>query len=377
MTCNVRGTVDALNEPIDALPTRGRRGTTRPERVVQDAVVQIDLALHADYPDIDATVRELARAGADGLFTLEANRDVFFPLFAAAQTGAPVQLYPNVAIAFPRSPMHLAYQAWDLQRLTAGRFAVGLGSQIRPHIEKRYSATWHKPVPQLREFVAATKAIFACFADGTRLDFRGDYYTFTLMTPTFLPKPLSEDGSVLPPPLWMGALGPLMTSAAAQEADGVIIHPFNSEHYLRTHTLERVELGLAKSGRTRDDFTVIVSAITCLYEDDDEPGRAAAIEAAKVNLAFYASTPSYRVTLDAHGWGDVQPELNRLSKEGRWRDMTALVTDDMVDTLTVHGTPERVGAEIRRRYAGIADRVALSLNGTVPVERLARLLSAR
>lgn len=337
--------------------------------------MQIDLALHADYPDIADTVRAYAAAGAAGVFTLEANRDVFFPLFAAAQTGAALDVYPNVAIAFPRSPMHLAYQAWDLQRVSGGRAAIGLGSQIRPHIEKRFSAAWHKPVPQLREYVAATKAIFACFADGAKLDFRGDYYTFTLMTPTFIPKPLSSDASVLPPPLWMGALGPLMTSAAAQVADGVIIHPFNSEHYLRTHTLERVDIGLAKSGRSRDDFTVVVSAITCLYDDDDDAGRAAAIHAAKVNLAFYASTPAYRVTLDAHGWGEVQPELNRLSKEGRWADMAALVTDEMVDVLTVHGTPERVGAEIRRRYAGIADRVALSLPGTIGVESLARLLA--
>ncbi len=338
--------------------------------------MQIDLALHADYPDIADTVRDFARAGASGAFTLEANRDVLFPLFAAAQTGEPLQLYPNVAIAFPRSPMHLAYQAWDLQRVTGGRFAVGLGSQIRPHIEKRYSAAWHKPVPQLREYVAATKAIFACFHEGAKLDFRGDYYTFTLMTPTFLPKPLSADGSVGPPPLWMGALGPLMTSAAAQVADGVIIHPFNSEHFLRTNTLERVDIGLAKSGRTRESFTIVVTAITQLYEDDDEAGRAAAIGAAKVNLAFYASTPSYRVTLDAHGWGEVQPELNRLSKEGRWSEMTALVTDEMVDVLTLHGTPERVGAEIRRRYAGIADRVALSLPGAVDAASLTRLLAA-
>lgn len=336
--------------------------------------MKIDVALHADHPDVAARARALAAAGASGAFTLEANRDVFFPLVIAAQSGAALDLYPNVAIAFPRSPMHVAYQAWDLQRMTAGRFALGLGSQIRPHIEKRFSARWHKPVAQLEEFVAATKAIFATFHEGAPLAFRGDYYTFTLMTPTFLPAPLSADATVSPPPIWMGALGPLMTSAAARTADGVIIHPFNSELFLRTQTLPRVRTALERAGRDRDAFTLIVTAITCLYDDERE--REKAMHAAKVNLAFYASTPSYRVTLDVHGWGDVQPELNALSKQGRWADMAACITDEMVDALTVHGSPEQVGATIATRYAGIADRVALSLPGSVPDDHLARLVAA-
>ncbi len=338
--------------------------------------MKFDIALHADYPDVVDRAAEHARQGFAGVFTLEANRDVFFPLFAVAQSGVSLDLYPNVAIAFPRSPMHVAYQSWDLQRLTGGRFALGLGSQIRPHIEKRYSASWHKPVAQLREYVAATKAIFACFHEGARLDFRGDYYTFTLMTPTFLPAPLSSDGSVAPPPIWMGALGPLMTSAAAQVADGVIVHPFNSEQFLRTQTLPRVDAGLAKSGRSRDEFTVNVTAIACLYDENDERERAAALDAARINLAFYASTPSYRVTLDVHGWGDLQPELNALSKAGRWADMATQITDEMVDTLTVRGNPEEAAEIIASRYRGIADRVALSVPGSVRPELLERLLAA-
>ena len=338
--------------------------------------MKLDVALHADHADIAERAAACAAAGFAGVFTLEANRDVFFPLYAVAQSGAPLDIYPNVAIAFPRSPMHVAYQCFDLQRLSRGRFALGLGSQIKPHIEKRYSATWHKPVAQLREYVAATKAIFACFHEGAKLDFRGDYYTFTLMTPTFIPAPLSADGSVAPPPIWMGALGPLMTKAAAEVADGVIIHPFNSEAFLRTRTLPRVEAGLAASGRTRADFTVNVSAIACVYDGDDERERDAALLAARANLAFYASTPSYRVTLDVHGWGDLQPELNRLSKEGKWLDMAAQITDEMVDTLTLAGSPEAIGAQIGVRYAGIADRVSLSLPGSVRPELLARLAGA-
>ena len=337
--------------------------------------MKIDIALHADYPDIDQRVRNYASQGFAGVFTLEANRDVLFPLFAAARCDTDLTLYPNVAIAFPRSPMHVAYQCWDLQRISRGHFALGLGSQIKPHIEKRYSATWHKPVAQMREYVAATKAIFATFHEGAPLSFRGDYYTFTLMTPTFLPAPLSRDGSVTPPPIWMGALGPLMTSAAAQVADGVIVHPFNSEHFLRTVTLPRIEAGLAKAGRSREAFTVNVTAITCLYDAADERERDTARAAARTNQAFYASTPSYRVTLDAHGWGDIQPELNQLSKAGRWAEMNTLVTDEMIDTLTVCGTPEEVSTILANRYRGIADRIALSLPGTVRPELLARLAS--
>lgn len=335
----------------------------------------VDIALHADYSEVGDKAQAYADQGFSGAFTLEANRDVFFPLFEAARRGTSLLLYPNVAIAFPRSPMHLAYTAWDMQRITGGRFALGLGSQIRPHIERRYSATWHKPVAQLREYVGALRAIFACFHEGAPLDFRGDYYTFTLMTPTFIPTPLSTDGSVAPPPIWMGALGPLMTSAAAQVADGAIIHPFNSEEYLRTQTLPRVDAGLAKSGRTRDEFTLTVTAIACLY-DEDEAERDAALAAARFNLAFHASTPSYRVTLDAHGWGDVQPQLNALTKAGKWAEMAALITDEMVDALTLRGTPEQAAATAAVRYAGIADRLALSLPGTCRPELLSRFLNA-
>jgi probable F420-dependent oxidoreductase len=264
--------------------------------------------------------------------------------------------------------MHLAYQAWDLQRLTGGRFALGLGSQIRPHIEKRYSARWDKPVRQMRELVAATKAIFRTFQDGEPLDFRGDYYTFTLMTPTFVPERL-EWG---PPPIWMGALGPLMTKAAAEVADGVLIHPFNTERFLREQSLPRVEAGLAAAGRDRAGFTLTVTAIVCLYGTDDE--RAVAEQGCRFNLAFYGSTPSYRVTLDVHGWGELQPELNRLSKEGRWAEMGRLVDDELLDAVCVRGTPAEVASTLRSRYAGVADRVAFSVPYGVRPELLAEVI---
>ena len=329
--------------------------------------MRIDAPLTADYPDLARRVHELADAGVDGAFTLEGNRDVFLPLALAAATGRQLDLYPNVAIAFPRSPMHLAYQAWDLQRLTGGRFALGLGSQIRTHIEKRYSARWHKPVAQMRELTAAIKAVFACWHEGRRLDFRGDYYTLTLMTPTFVPARIEH-----PPPVWLGALGPRMTQAAAEVADGVLIHPFNTERYLRTMTMPAVERGLAASGRDRGALTVGVDVICGLWETDEE--RVAVEQACRFNVAFYASTPAYKVTLDAHGWGDLQPELNRLSKEGRWAEMGALVDDELLRTVCLLGTPAEAAAELRRRYAGVADRVALSMPASTSAASLAALV---
>jgi probable F420-dependent oxidoreductase len=328
----------------------------------------IDGVLDAPYADVEAQAQELAATGFDGGFTLESNRDVLFPLVLAARSGAGLMLYPNVAIAFPRSPMHLAYQAWDLQRLTAGRFALGLGSQIRPHIEKRYSARWDRPVRQMRELVSATKAIFRTFHEGAPLAFRGDYYTFTLMTPTFIPPPL-EWG---PPPIWMGALGPQMTRAAAEVADGVLIHPFNTERFLREQTVPRVDAGLAAVGRTRDDYTITVTTIVCVYGTEEE--RVAAERSCRFNLAFYGSTPSYRVTLDVHGWEGLQPELNRLSKEGRWDEMGALVDDDVLRTICVCGTPAEVASQLRARFTDIADRVAFSVPYGVRPALLAEVL---
>ena len=328
----------------------------------------VDSVLDAPYAGIEQQARDLAAMGFDGAFTLESNRDVLFPLALAARSGAGLHLYPNVAIAFPRSPMHLAYQAWDLQQLTEGRFALGLGSQIRPHIEKRYSARWDRPVRQMRELVAATKAIFRTFHEGEPLAFRGDYYTFTLMTPTFIPPPL-EWG---PPPIWMGALGPQMTRAAAEVADGVLIHPFNTERFLREQTLPRVEAGLAASGRARADFGLTVTTIVCVYGTDEE--RVAAERGCRFNLAFYGSTPSYRVTLDVHGWEGLQPELNRLTKEGRWAEMGELIDDEVLRTICVCGTPAEVAAQLRARFAGLADRVAFSVPYGVRPELLAEVL---
>ena len=333
--------------------------------------MKFDMALSAELGEVRAQAQAYEAMGVDGVFTFEGQRDVFFPLVAAAEhTG--LDLYTNVAIALPRSPMHLAYQAFDLHRLSGGTFALGLGSQIKPHITKRYSAVWDRPVAQMRELMEATRAIFACWQDGERLDFRGDYYTFTLSIPTFEPGPLPFGA----PPIWAGALGPKMTRMVAKTADGILIHPFCTRQFLQAHTMPEVQAGLDAAERSRDDFTVGVGVIVGLYDDDaDHEATQAVDQRCRANLGFYGSTPAYRVVLDAHGWGDLQDELNRLTKQGRWGEIGAVWDPEMVNTLSVQGTPTEAAAEIRRRFGDLADRIHLSLHGA-PLPLVAQLFDA-
>ncbi|NNE74273.1 MAG: LLM class flavin-dependent oxidoreductase, partial [Acidimicrobiales bacterium] len=214
----------------------------------------LDTVLTTDLADCGRHARELADAGFAGAFTYEGQTDPFFPLVPAALE-ADIDLYTNVAIALPRSPMHLAYQAWDLQRASNGRFMLGLGSQIKPHIERRYSALWDKPVAQMRDLIRATKAIFEAWQNETPLHYEGPYYQHTLSIPPLTPKPLThataaKSGSTAKvPPIWAGALGPMMTKMVAAEADGIIIHPFNSAHFLREHSRRLVTEAQAAAGR--------------------------------------------------------------------------------------------------------------------------------
>lgn len=312
--------------------------------------MKIDTVMYADAARAADEARALADMGFDGVFTFEGLGDVFLPLaFAAAATD--LTIYPNLAIAFPRSPMHTAYTAWDLQKLSSGRFMLGLGTQVRANIERRFSAAWSRPVERMAEYVQALKAIFRCWQDGERLDFRGEFYTFTLMQPTFNPGP----NSFGPPPILVGALGPKLTRAVAANADGLLLHPFMSERFLQEQSLVHVDAGLADSGRTRDDFSIVATSIVCTGRDEAE--MATAVAGTRGLLAFYGSTPAYRPVLDAHGWGDLQPELNALSKQGRWDEMGALIDDEVIDTLAVRGEPSAIAPEILRRYGSVADRV--------------------
>jgi probable F420-dependent oxidoreductase len=314
--------------------------------------IPVDTRLDADdLGEVAGRARELAEMGFDGAFTFEGPHDVFVPLILAAGSGADLDLMTNVAIAFPRSPVHLAHQAYDLQLLSKGRFRLGLGSQVRAHIEKRYGSQFARPVARMREVVQATHAVLRCWETGEQLDFRGEFTTHTLMPPTFNPGP-NPFGV---PRILVGGLGPKMVAMAAEVADGLLIHPFNTDRFVHDHTLPAVDVGLAAGGRSRADIEVVAELIMACGRDDEEQARAD--EGARWLLSFYASTPAYRPVLDAHGYGDLQPELNRLTKEGRWEAMPALIDDTLLDTIAVRGTPAQVGAGIAARCAGVADRV--------------------
>jgi len=320
--------------------------------------MKVDIALAMTGPyGAGPRAAELADLGADGLFTFENAHDVFFPLVLASATTS-VDLMTNVAMALPRSPLHLAYAANDLQLLSDGRFRLGIGSQIRPHIQRRYGAVWDKPVAQMRESVEATKAILTHFAGEGPFNFEGRWTTHTLMTPNFNPGPNPHG----PPPVLVGALGPKMTQMAAEVADGVLVMPFNSKSHVTQRTLPAINAGLTASGRTRDDLEIVVEVICATGRNDAE--IASAIEGVTYLLAFYGSTPSYRPVLDVEGLGELQPHLNALSKQGDWAAMAAAVPDDMLHTIAAVGTPAEVGAEVVARYGHIADRVCLYFPST-------------
>lgn len=330
----------------------------------------LDIQLDARPDQAAARATDLASTGIAGLFTFEGPHDVFFPLVSAAGA-VEVDLMTNVAIAMPRSPMHLANAAYDLQLLSGGRFRLGLGSQIKPHIEKRYGATWSPPAARMKEIVSAVKAILTSWQDGTPLDFRGEFTQHTLMPPTFVPGPNPYGVA----PVLLGALGPIMTRTAAEVADGLLVMPFHSHKHFVERTLPAVEEGLARAGRSREDFTIHPQAICAMGRTPQEQETAAT--GVRGLLAFYGSTPAYVPVLEVEGWADLQPQLNALSKVGDIGAMMALVTDEMVATLAVRGTPEECAAEIQHRFGAVADRVCAYFPGyEPPLDQIRDLASA-
>ncbi|MGH8978410.1 MAG: TIGR03617 family F420-dependent LLM class oxidoreductase, partial [Acidimicrobiia bacterium] len=292
--------------------------------------MKIDAALTTtNLDDVAGHAQRLEALGYDGIFTFEGPHDPFFPLLLASEHTERLELTTAVAIAFARSPMTLANVGYDLQLASHGRFTLGLGTQIKPHIEKRFSMPWSSPAARMRELVLAIRAIWASWHEGTRLDFRGDFYTHTLMTPFFNPGP-NPYGL---PRIVLGGVGPRMTEVAGEVADGFLIHPFSTAKFIRETTLPALERGLATSGRTGADFEVAFPLMVVAAETEAERQRG--VEGMRSRLAFYGSTPAYRVVLEAHGWGEVQSELNTLSKRGDWKAMSEMITDEMVDELCV------------------------------------------
>ena len=304
-----------------------------------------------DLESFGRHARELQDAGYNGIWTAETSHDPFLPLLLGAQTTSGVDLGTSIAVAFARSPMTLANTAYDLQAFSGGRFILGLGSQIRPHITKRFSMPWSHPAPRMREMILAIRAIWDCWNNDSTLDFEGEYYTHTLMTPFFNPGPNPHGDARI----FLAGVGTLMTEVAGEVCDGFICHAFTTERYLREVTLPALQRGLDASGRTLDDLEISGPAfiVTGSTEEELEKSKAGT----RQQIAFYGSTPAYRPVLELHGWGELQPELNRMSKDGRWAEMGDLIDDEILSTFAIVAEPSKIATEFRARYGDVVDRL--------------------
>ncbi len=316
--------------------------------------MKVDAGLGHQLDKVPSRVRAIEQAGYDGARTAEMNHDPFLPLLLAAEHSQSLELATSIAVAFARSPMNLANIGHDLNAYSKGRFTLGLGSQIRPHITKRFSMQWGAPAAQMRELVLAMRAIWANWYDGAALEFVGEYYTHTLMTPAFTP----ENTDFGAPKVILAAVGPRMTEVAGEVADGLIIHPFSTLAYIENVTLPAIERGLAKAGRARENFEISYSAFVVTGRDEAE--FAASKKAARERIAFYGSTPAYKGVLESIGVGELQGELNAMSKQGRWQEMGTLISDDIINEFAVMGEPSSIVGEMLSRYAHFTDRTSAS-----------------
>jgi len=319
--------------------------------------MKIDAPLYSfDAPEDE--VRRLEAKGYTGAFTYEGPHDPFFPLLLASRASQTIDLYTAVAIGFARNPMILAHIGWDLQALSKGRFMLGLGTQIKPHIEKRFGMPWSKPATRMKEMVLAIKEIWRCWETDERLDYRGEIYQHTLMTPMFNPGP-AEYGL---PPIFLAGVGPRMTEVCGEVADGFLTHPFSTAKSFEELTLASLDRGLEKAGRGASDLEISLQIMICTGANDEEIERSRA--STKQQIAFYGSTPAYRPVLECHGWGELQPELNAMTKQGKWGEMDALISDELIEEIAVCAPIGEVGKRVRERSQGRADRVSLVAHWT-------------
>ncbi len=312
-------------------------------------------ALTAELRGIAQQAADLEQQGVDIASGFEIGHDPLMQLAIAATGTRSIGLMTSIVVAFARSPMTLALQAHEVNALSGGRLMLGIGSQIQPHIEKRYSMPWSKPAARMREYVMALKAIWACWYEGAPLDFRGEFYTHTLMTPLFIPADRSQGA----PPVFVAAVGPLMTEHAAEVADGILLHAFTTEEYIRSVTVPAMEAGLARSGRSRNDLQVVAAPffVTAETEEEFEQVKTAACN----QIAFYGSTPAYKGVLDSIGYGDLQPELNRLSKAGQWLEMGRRIDDTLLDKIALVGEPQQIANKLAGRYGDLFDICSASV----------------
>ena len=316
--------------------------------------MKLDAALALDAThlrDVARIVQAAEAIGFGALWAPETKHNSFFPLLIAAEHSRMIELGTAVTIAFPRSPMVMAQNAWDLQALSSGRFILGLGTQVKAHIERRYSTAWDAPVARLRDYIGALRAIWAAWQTGGKLSYQGQFYQHTLMTPFFNPGPIADPRI----PIYIAGVNEGLARLAGEACDGFHVHPFHSVKYINEVVRPHIAAGAERVGRSPADIALVSSVFAITGPND------AAIEStramAREQIAFYASTPTYRVVLECHGWQATGEQLSRLAAAKRWGEMGALITDEMMAVFTVEAPLDRVGAALRQRYDGVLDRV--------------------
>ena len=317
--------------------------------------------ISSDAREAGISAKNLEDAGYDGAFTYEGPHDPFLPLVGAALSTEKIELMTSIAVAFARNPMILANLGFDLNLLSKGRFILGLGSQIKPHITKRFSMPWSSPAARMKEMISAIQAIWDCWQNGTKLDFRGEFYSHTLMTPFFTP----ASNPYGTPKIYVAAVGPLMTKAVAESADGLLVHPFHTVKYMEEITLPGVKEGLAEANKSEKNFDFSISVMTATGLDEESFVNS--VKAVRNQIAFYGSTPAYRGVLESCDAGDLQERLNLLSKEGKWAEMAKMIDNDILNNIAVIAeTPELAAKEIKKRYEGKGDRLTPALYSDNP-----------
>ena len=317
--------------------------------------------ISSDAREAGISAKNLEDAGYDGAFTYEGPHDPFLPLVGAALSTEKIELMTSIAVAFARNPMVLANLGFDLNLLSKGGFILGLGSQIKPHITKRFSMPWSSPAARMKEMISAIQAIWDCWQNGTKLDFRGEFYSHTLMTPFFTPA--SNPYGI--PKIYVAAVGPLMTKAVAESADGLLVHPFHTVKYMEEITLPGVKEGLAEANKSEKNFDFSISVMTATGLDEESFINS--VNAVRNQIAFYGSTPAYRGVLESCDAGDLQERLNLLSKEGKWAEMAKMIDNDILNNIAVIAeSPELAAKEIKKRYEGKGDRLTPALYSDNP-----------
>ena len=306
----------------------------------------------ASLKKMTTMAKEIEALGFDGLWSSETAHNPFFSLCLAASSTSRIELGTAIAVAFPRSPMVTAQIAWDLAEQSDGRFILGLGTQVKPHITKRFSSTWDSPGPRLREYILSLRAIWDTFQHNKPLRHKGEFYTFTLMTPFFTPGPISTPGI----PIYIAGVNPYLCKLAGELCQGFHVHPFHTTRYIRELILPNIEQGAASAGRSRADVALVCAIFVVTGENAQEIENAKA--PIKQQIAFYGSTPTYRPVLELHGWGAVADELNNLSRQGLWFDMATLISDEMLHEFAVVAPREQLARKVRERYEGLLDRVS-------------------